>query len=184
MTDRLLQYRLLERIGAGGMGVVSRSLDTRLQRELALKILPADKAGDAARRARFLREAQAASSLNHPNIVTIYEINSDQGIDFIAMELVHGRTLHQILREGRIDSARNRRRNFAPARPHGLETKNASVLIRRRSLKPFSAQERPKIPGAVNHSQDVHALRQGPVEDQHVFESGHPEYMESTAPDT
>ena len=95
------------------MGVVWRALDTRLQREVALKMLPADKAGDAARRARFLREAQAASSLNHPNIVTIYEINSDHGIDFIAMELVHRRTLHQIQQEGRMDSARNRRQNFA-----------------------------------------------------------------------
>src|SRR5882672_6023837 len=105
MTDRLLQYWLIERIGAGGMGVVWRALDTRLQREVALKMLPADKAGDAARRARFLREAQAASSLNHPNIVTIYEINSDQGIDFIAMELVQGRTLHQVLEGGRLPPA-------------------------------------------------------------------------------
>jgi serine/threonine protein kinase len=68
-------------------------------------LLSADKAEDAARRARFLREAQAASSLNHPNIVTIYEINSDQGIDFITMELVHGRTLHQVLQEGRLPPA-------------------------------------------------------------------------------
>src|SRR6266568_4855574 len=100
MTDRLLQYRLLERIGAGGMGVVWRALDTRLQREVAIKVLPANKAGDAARRARFLREAQAASSLNHPNIITIYEINSDQGIDFIAMEYVQGHTLATLLRGG------------------------------------------------------------------------------------
>src|SRR5713101_7907725 len=105
MTDRLLQYRLIERIGAGGMGVVWRALDTRLQREVALKMLPADKAGDAARRARFLREAQSASSLNHPNIVTIYEIDSDQGIDFIAMELVRGRTLQEDLRQRKLSPA-------------------------------------------------------------------------------
>src|SRR5947209_9269280 len=105
MVDRLLQYRLLERIGAGGMGVVWRALDTRLQREVAIKVLPEDKAGDAARRERLLREARSASSLNHPNIVTIYEIDSDQHIDFIAMELVRGRTLHDLLRDGKLPPA-------------------------------------------------------------------------------
>jgi serine/threonine-protein kinase len=103
--DQLHQYRLIEKIGAGGMGVVWRAEDTRLQRQVALKLLPTDKANDTVRQERFLREARSASALNHPNIVTIYEINSDEGVDFIAMELVLGKNLHEILREGRLPSA-------------------------------------------------------------------------------
>ena len=81
------------------MGVVWRAIDTRLQREVALKVLPIAFEGDLAREHRFLREARAASALNHPNIITIYEINSDRGKTFIAMEYVSGSTLQQTLQE-------------------------------------------------------------------------------------
>jgi Tol biopolymer transport system component len=83
-------------IGSGGMGEVYKARDTRLNRLAALKVLPAEKVVDADRRARFVQEAQAASALNHPHIVTIYGIDRDAGVDFLAMEFVPGRTLDQL----------------------------------------------------------------------------------------
>jgi serine/threonine protein kinase len=94
-------YQILEKLGEGGMGVVYKALDTHLDRLVALKLLPRERVADAERKQRFVKEAKAASSLNHPNIVTIYDIDSADGIDFIAMELVAGRTLdHSIPRRG------------------------------------------------------------------------------------
>jgi serine/threonine-protein kinase len=93
----VLHYRIVGKIGAGGMGVVWQAVDTRLDRDVALKFLPTEAMTIASRRTRFVREAKAASALNHPNIVTIYEINSDAGADFIAMELVRGRSLAELL---------------------------------------------------------------------------------------
>ena len=77
------------------MGEVYKALDTRLHRTVALKTLPAEKVADAERKLRFLIEARAASKLNHPNIVTIYDISEENGICFIAMEYIAGRTLEQ-----------------------------------------------------------------------------------------
>jgi Tol biopolymer transport system component/predicted Ser/Thr protein kinase len=86
-------YKILDKLGEGGMGVVYKTLDTHLDRMVALKVLPRERIADAERKQRFVQEAKAASSLNHPNIVTIYDIDSADGVDFITMELVAGKTL-------------------------------------------------------------------------------------------
>src|ERR1017187_6808251 len=93
---RLGQYEIQARLGSGGMGTVYQALDTRLNRVVALKVLSPDQLEGTSGRGRLMREAQAASALNHPNIVTVYEVGHDQGVDFIAMERVEGQTLGEL----------------------------------------------------------------------------------------
>ena len=99
------RYRIVSKIGAGGMGEVYLAEDTRLRRQVAVKILTAEIAADAARLRRFEREAHAASALNHPNILTIYEFGDDGGIHFLASEFVEGKTLREILGARKIEIA-------------------------------------------------------------------------------
>jgi serine/threonine protein kinase len=97
VAQTISHYRILDKLGAGGMGVVWKARDTRLDRFVALKFLPAAKMSDPERKRRFVQEARAASALNHPNIITIYDIDQADGADFIAMEYVPGKALEQVI---------------------------------------------------------------------------------------
>src|SRR5688572_7560134 len=106
MTGRVLgHYRILDQIGAGGMGIVYRARDERLEREVALKVLPPGALGDDASRKRFRQEALAISQLNHPNIATAHDFDSQDGIDFLVMEYVKGTSLERKLANGPLSPA-------------------------------------------------------------------------------
>src|SRR5512136_438207 len=90
-------YKILEKLGEGGMGVVYKAHDTHLDRFVAIKVLPPERVADPDRKRRFIQEAKAASALNHPNIITIHDIDQAEGIDFIAMEYVAGKTLDELI---------------------------------------------------------------------------------------
>jgi serine/threonine protein kinase len=92
---QLGHYQIVGALGRGGMGEVYLAMDTRLERRVALKILPAESSADRDRLARFIREAKAASALNHPNIITVYDIGESAGTYFIAYEFIEGRTLRE-----------------------------------------------------------------------------------------
>src|SRR5262249_21305370 len=92
-SQMFLHYRVVEKIGSGGMGEVFKAEDTRLGRTVALKVLPAAVNQNLIAKRRFLKEAQAASALNHPNIVTIHAIEEADGVDFIVMEFIEGQTV-------------------------------------------------------------------------------------------
>jgi len=131
--DTILHYRILEKLGAGGMGVVYKARDLHLDRFVAIKILPSGRVADPDRKRRFVQEAKAASALNHPNIITVHDITSAAGRDFIVMELVEGRPLDQLIgRKGlRISEALGCAAQIAD----GLAKAHAAGIVHR-DLKP------------------------------------------------
>jgi len=98
--QKIAQYQFLEKLGAGGMGEIYKAQDTRLNRFVAIKVLATGSAGDPERRRRFIQEAQAASALNHPNIITIHDIVSEANAEFMVMEFVAGKTLVDLIPKG------------------------------------------------------------------------------------
>src|SRR5215813_1458981 len=139
--DRISHFEVQGMLGEGGMGAVYRAMDTQLHRAVALKVLPSGTVNDPVHRQRLLHEAPAASSLNHSNIVSIYAVGTHEGIDFMAMELVEGQTLADIIPpdglplEQAIDYARQI--------VSGLAKAHASGLVHR-DLKPRNVMRTPE----------------------------------------
>ena len=103
MLEQISHYKILKKLGSGGMGEVYLAEDTKLTRKVALKVLPAGVSGERKRVNRFLQEARLAANLNHPHICTIYEIDAGGETPFLAMELVEGETLAEKIRAGALD---------------------------------------------------------------------------------
>jgi hypothetical protein len=131
--SRLGPYEVVAPIGAGGMGEVYRARDTRLGREVAVKVLPSELSSDPDRLSRFEQEARSASALNHPNIVTVHDIGRADGVAYIAMELVEGKTLREVLLPGALSTKQILRIGVQAA--EGLARAH-SVGIVHRDLKP------------------------------------------------
>jgi eukaryotic-like serine/threonine-protein kinase len=131
----LLHYRITEKIGEGGMGIVYKARDTHLDRTVAIKVLPAAAVADPERKRRFIQEAKAASALNHPNIIDIHDINSDAGVDFIVMEHVPGKTLDR--RIGRKGLRVGEALKYAVQIADALAAAHAAGIVHR-DLKPVN----------------------------------------------
>jgi eukaryotic-like serine/threonine-protein kinase len=131
---RLGPYEIVAPLGAGGMGEVYRAKDAKLGREVAIKVLPEAVAADAGRRQRFEQEARSASALNHPNILTIYDIDSSEGRTYIAMELVEGRTLRELVAGGEPLAIR-KLLDVATQTAEGLAKAHSAGIVHR-DLKP------------------------------------------------
>ncbi|MDQ2979891.1 MAG: serine/threonine-protein kinase, partial [Acidobacteriota bacterium] len=130
---RLGPYEIVAPLGAGGMGEVYRARDTRLGREVAVKILPEALAADTDRLRRFEQEARAASALNHPNIVTIHDAGQEGAVSYIAMELVEGQSLREVLAAGPLPL--KKAIDIAAQVSSGLAKAHASGIVHR-DLKP------------------------------------------------
>src|SRR6266699_613016 len=130
---KLGRYEIHSQIGAGGMGEVYLAQDTKLDRKVALKILPADVASDRYRMDRFVREAKAAAALNHPNIAHIYEIGEADSQNFIAMEFIDGQTLRKVIHSGQADMPKLLR--YLQHVAEGLAKAHAAGIVHR-DLKP------------------------------------------------
>ena len=142
MIDQTLgHYHIIEKIGAGGMGVVYRARDERLERDVAIKVLPAGALADEEMRKRFRREAMALSKLNHPNIATIHDFNTEKDVDFLAMEYISGVTLGEKAQSGALPEAEvlHLGRQAAEA----LEAAHEQGMIHR-DLKPGNIMVTPK----------------------------------------
>src|SRR5436190_17635611 len=129
----IAHYEILDKLGEGGMGVVYKARDTHLDRFVAIKVLPPEKVADPERKRRFVQEAKSASALNHPNIVHIYDIAEADGVQFIAMEYVPGKTLDQLI--GRKGLSLNETIEYAVQIADALAKAHSAGIIHR-DLKP------------------------------------------------
>ena len=130
---KLGRYEILSQLGVGGMGEVYLAQDTKLDRKVALKILPTEVASKQERMTRFVREAKAAAALNHPNIAHIYEIGEEDGVHLIAMEFVDGQTLRQKIHREHADLRKLLR--WLQQVAEGLAKAHAAGIVHR-DLKP------------------------------------------------
>jgi serine/threonine protein kinase/tetratricopeptide (TPR) repeat protein len=131
----IAHYKVVEEISRGGMGVVYRATDIRLNRDVALKVLPAELTTDAGRRERFIREARAASALEHPNIAVIHDVGEEDGISFIAMELVRGDKLSTSIHNGSFAQLPGRALDVAVEVAEALTRAHSQGIVHR-DLKP------------------------------------------------
>ena len=136
IAKSLGHYRIVEKIGAGGMGEVYRARDTRLERDVAVKVLPSHLADDATALARFEREGKAIAALSHPNILGIFDVGREGGTAYAMMELLEGQTLRERLKGGAlpvrkaVDYAAQVARGFAAAHQKGIVHRDLYMYIR------------------------------------------------------
>jgi serine/threonine protein kinase len=130
---RLGPYEILSALGAGGMGEVYRAKDLRLNREIAIKVLPAAFSNDSERLRRFEQEAQAAGALNHPNILAVYDVGTHDGMFYVVSELLEGETLRNRLAESPIPA--RKAIDYAIQIARGLAAAHAKQIVHR-DLKP------------------------------------------------
>lgn len=185
---QLAQFRIIERLGRGGMGVVYRAMDEKLKRHVALKVLPEGFAADEDRRKRFVREAQSAAAVLHPNVATIFEVGESEGRIFIAMELVEGAPLRASLKAGpltpkaTIEIGKQIARGLARAHERGIvhrDLKPENVMITPDGvvkIVDFGLAKLRGVPAAAPSESVLERLETASVtEERHVV--GTPAYM-------
>src|SRR5947209_9215234 len=141
-------YKIECILGTGGMGKVYRASDARLRRTVAIKVLPRGKVADPERKSRFLREARAASALNHPNIVTLYDIASESGVDYLVMEYVQGRSLDKLITGKALPIPEAV--GYAAQVANALAAAHAAGIVHR-DIKPANLIVTPGEAGGVDH---------------------------------
>jgi serine/threonine-protein kinase len=176
------RYELVDRLGAGGMGEVWRAHDQELHRDVAVKFLPERFAADSLRLGRFAQEARAASSLNHPNIVTIHDIGQTSDLPYIVMELVEGRTLRELMVEGR-PLAPRRLLEIGAQMADGLAKAHSAGIVHR-DLKPENVMVTADGFVKLLDFGLAKLLSEASGERQHWFDSGAPTWPESPSPQT